>query len=134
MNAREEVEETVRRYIEASNKADSASIADSFSDDATFTIWGDMPVSGTAVGRKAILEEFLPAARTLFRPGTLHLHIDRMMVDGAHAVAEIQARGQSAAGEPYENAYCMVFEVRDGRIRTIREYMDTAYAKRVLYA
>ncbi|TVZ05945.1 hypothetical protein EAS64_00255 [Trebonia kvetii] len=28
-------------------------------------------------------------------------------------------------GRPYVNDYCFVYEVRDGKVRAIREYMDT---------
>src|ERR1700754_1503876 len=133
MSTREEVAEAVRRYIDAANRGDAASLANSFSDDATFTIWGDMPMSGTAAGKQAIMNEFLPAARALFQPGTLQQRITHMIVDGEHVVAEIQAYAKTGAGEPYENAYCMVFELRDGHISAIREYMDTAYARRLLY-
>ena len=35
---------------------------------------------------------------------------------------------------PYENDYAVVFEVRDDRITAVREYFDTAYAQRVLFA
>ena len=132
MNTTREAKEIVRRYIDASNEGDRATIAASFTDDATFTIWGEMPVSGTTVGKQSIMEEFLPAARTLFQPGTLHLQVDRILADGDHVIAEVKAHGKSAAGELYENEYCMVFEMRDGRISALREYMDTAYAQRVL--
>lgn len=133
MSTREEAAETVRRYIDAANQGDAATIADSFTDDATFTIWGDMPVSGTAMGKQQIMNEFLPAARALFQPGTLQQRIHRVIVDGEQVVAEIQAFGKTAAGKPYENSYCMVFELRDRHISAIREYMDTAYAQRLLY-
>jgi ketosteroid isomerase-like protein len=30
-----------------------------------------------------------------------------------------------ANGRPYDNDYCFIFELTDGRIRRVREYMDT---------
>jgi ketosteroid isomerase-like protein len=33
---------------------------------------------------------------------------------------------------PYDNDYCGIFVVRDGRIAEVREYLDTDYAARVL--
>ena len=40
---------------------------------------------------------------------------------------------RSRAGIEYDNEYCGVFLVEDGRIRAVREYMDTGYAARVLF-
>jgi len=37
---------------------------------------------------------------------------------GAHS-------GTLAGGKPYDNDYCFVFELREGRIARMREYMDT---------
>jgi ketosteroid isomerase-like protein len=33
----------------------------------------------------------------------------------------------------YDNEYCGVFIVRDGRIQTVREYLDTRYAAETLF-
>jgi hypothetical protein len=42
----------------------------------------------------------------------------------------------SACSEPlraeYRNHYCMAFEFRDGRIRAVREYLDTAHVRNAL--
>jgi ketosteroid isomerase-like protein len=44
------------------------------------------------------------------------------------------ARGKSAKGSNYENYYHLMFEVRNGKIQAIREYVDTLYAKEVLFS
>ena len=48
----------------------------------------------------------------------------------------MQYRGevQTTAGEAYDNHYCMVYRVADGRLRSVTEYMDTDLACRVLGA
>lgn len=123
----------VRGYVDASNAGDGAAVIGALAEDASFTLWGDLPVSGTYAGRRAIVEQMMPAARELFQPGTLQLTIETLAIDGRRAFAEVSSTGTSAAGAPYEGHYCMVFELAaDGRIEAIREYMDTAYARRVL--
>jgi ketosteroid isomerase-like protein len=37
------------------------------------------------------------------------------------------------SGDPYENHCAAVFRVRDGRIASVREYMDTLYASEVAF-
>ena len=44
------------------------------------------------------------------------------------------ARGKSAKGKNYENYYHPMFEVRNDKIHAIREYVDTLYAKEVLFS
>jgi len=45
--------------------------------------------------------------------------------DGDAVIVEERMRATLPGGRPYDNAYCFVFEVKDGRIRRVREYMDT---------
>jgi ketosteroid isomerase-like protein len=48
-------------------------------------------------------------------------------------VVEWTSRARTRRGEPYENFCVGVFTVRDGKIQAVREYMDTAYATRMLF-
>jgi ketosteroid isomerase-like protein len=41
---------------------------------------------------------------------------------------EGRGEGRFVNGAPYENRYVVVHEVVDGRLRTVREYMDTQHA------
>jgi ketosteroid isomerase-like protein len=34
-------------------------------------------------------------------------------------------RGKASNGKQYENEYCFVFELENGKVRRIREYLDT---------
>jgi ketosteroid isomerase-like protein len=34
-------------------------------------------------------------------------------------------RGKVSNGKQYENEYCFVFELENGKVRRIREYVDT---------
>lgn len=43
-------------------------------------------------------------------------------------------RGRTTHGERYENHDIGVFAVADGRIRSVREYLDTERAARVPFA
>ena len=43
------------------------------------------------------------------------------------------ARGKTAKGKAYENYYHVRFDVKDKKIQAVREYVDTLYAKDVLF-
>ena len=45
---------------------------------------------------------------------------------GDAIIVEERMRAKLANGRPYENDYCFVFEMEDGLIAVMREYMDTA--------
>lgn len=46
---------------------------------------------------------------------------------------EMTIRATTKRGEPYENHYVMVFELRGDRIAEVREYVDSLYAQRKLF-
>jgi uncharacterized protein len=46
--------------------------------------------------------------------------------------AEAESYGETASGKIYNNLYHFLFEVRDGKIQAVREYLDTMHAKEVL--
>jgi uncharacterized protein len=53
--------------------------------------------------------------------------------DGNVVMVEERMRATLRNGNDYENDYCFVFEVQNGRIRRVREYMDTARANRMVF-
>ncbi|MDA9431131.1 ketosteroid isomerase [Bradyrhizobium sp. CCBAU 51627] len=53
--------------------------------------------------------------------------------DGDTVIVEERMRATLAGGKPYENDYCFVFTVAGGRIREVREYMDTRKGWRMVF-
>jgi uncharacterized protein len=123
----------VERYVAAVEAGDEGAIRDSFAGPATWRLFGDMPMSGTWRGRDTIVDEFLAGALGHYEPGSIRLEITAIVADGDRAVVEWTSRARTRRGEPYENFCVGVFTVRDGKIQSVREYMDTAYATRMLF-
>jgi ketosteroid isomerase-like protein len=48
--------------------------------------------------------------------------------EGDRIALECEGDGRTATGKSYRNRYLFLFEFRDGKVTSIREYMDTAYA------
>lgn len=79
-----------------------------------------------ALGSKIVKQMF-----DLSQP--FNLEIRRMVVDGDVAVVQQRLTATArATGKPYDNQYCWVYEVRDGRIAHIEEYADTLLAARIM--
>ena len=57
--------------------------------------------------------------------------ITRLFRDGDWIMMEGTGEGTFANGAQYDNRYVIVYEVVDGRVRTVREHMDTQHATRI---
>lgn len=126
-------ERVLRAYLDALTAGDLDAIAASFADDATWTLHGTLPLAGTRRGRAAIMD-FLIGAGSLYRSGTQQFTFGDITAQGDRVVLEWRVQGiASATGLPYDNEYCGVFVVRDGRIAEVREYLDTQHAAEVLF-
>jgi ketosteroid isomerase-like protein len=126
--------EVLERYLDALVTADMDRITDSFTVDATWSLPGTFPLSGVRRGRDAIVD-FLVNARELFAPGTQEFTFGEITAESDRAVLEWQVRGTAAAtGKAYDNHYCGVFVIREGRIVEVREYFDSQHAAETLFA
>ncbi len=121
-------------YIAALQRGDVAALRESFAPDATWSLRGGLPVSGTWTGPDAIIDGFLAAMMTrLDARQPVSQELTTLVADGHTAVAEWTSRATTATGELYENDYAVVFQVRGQEIVAVREYFDTEYAGRVLF-
>ena len=109
-------------------KGDLKTAFSNMSDEVSWLIPGNLSnLSGLRRGKAAILE-FARHAATIF-PNGLETQISRVYGDGDTIILELTNRGKLANGRDYENEYCFVFEVEGGKIRRVREYVDTQKAK-----
>jgi uncharacterized protein (TIGR02246 family) len=120
-------------YVAALAAGDAEAVRGFFAEDATWWLVGDLPISGTWHGRDAIMEDFFGMAMARYEPDSIDLEVTAMVAEGDQVTLEWTSRARTTAGEPYENFCIGVFTLRDGRIAGVREYMDTAYARRVVF-
>ena len=123
-----------RRYVAAAEAGDENAIHHLFAPDATWTLAGELPISGVWNGRDAILHEFLATAMSHYEPGSISLEITGMIAEHDQVVLQWTSRARTRDGRPYENGCIGVFTIREGRIQHVREYMDTLYARNVAFA
>ncbi len=96
-----------------------------FADDAVWIIPGTTRFSGTFRGTQEITEKLLgPLGSELGSFGSQK--IENLIAEGDYVVAQTQVSGRvTKAGKPYNNTYCMVFKIIDGKIQELTEYADT---------
>jgi uncharacterized protein len=95
------------------------------SDDITWLAPGSNKMSGLKVGKDAI-RQFRFTELGVFRD--LKRNVVGLYGDGDTVVLEVKAEGHLRNGEPYENAGCVVWQLRDGKIAHVRQYVDTQKA------
>ncbi len=126
--------QVLEAYLDALTAGDLDAIAASFAPEATWSLHGTLPLSGTRKGREAIMD-FLLSAGSLYQPGTQRFTFGDITAEGERAVLEWRVTGIAAAtGRPYDNSYCGVFVIRDGQIAEVREYLDSQHVADVLFA
>ena len=123
-----------QQYVSAAEVGDAHAIRDLFAHDATWTLAGDLPISGVWEGRDAIVDEFLATAMSYYEPGSVSLEITGMIAEHGQVVLQWTSRARTRDGRPYENGCIGVFTIRDGQIQDVREYMDTLYAHDVAFS
>jgi uncharacterized protein len=105
-------------------RGDHGPFRDAMADDFTWTIIGTTTWSGTYRGRHAVLSELTrPLLAEFAAPYTGTG--DRFIAEGEHVVVQSRGHTTTVRGEPYENTYCFVFRVVDGRLSELTEYCDT---------
>jgi ketosteroid isomerase-like protein len=117
-----ENKEVVRQMREA--KGIDAMLA-TMSDDIRWTLIGTTKFSGALNGKQEIVEKlFKPLFAQLETPGSNV--IDNIIAEGEYVVVQQHGTGRrTKAGKDYNNTYCMVYKIADGKIKEITEYCDT---------
>jgi ketosteroid isomerase-like protein len=56
----------------------------------------------------------------------------RFIAEGDYVIVEARGDNVTKAGQRYDNEYCFVFRLSDGKISEVKEYSDTALIDAVL--
>jgi len=128
----EQNKEMVKATWTAFGKGDIKTAFANMADNVSWLIPGNIPgTSGVKRGKDEILK-FMSGIGTVFPEG-LQSEITRAHATDDAVILELTNRGKVSNGKFYENEYCFVFELEGGKIRRIREYVDTQKAKDILF-
>ncbi|SDM78875.1 hypothetical protein SAMN05216259_101494 [Actinacidiphila guanduensis] len=67
-------------------------------------------------------------------PAGPRVEVTSVTADQDHEVIEAHVTAVSASGADYDNALVYVFDLDGGRIRAVREYLDTIHAAEIFVA
>jgi ketosteroid isomerase-like protein len=103
-----------------------------FAEDLDFWFPGTTPISGRRKGLDGFKEYLGQVASYLSE--MIQLEPTNVVVAGEWVFTEASGHGVTIKGLDYDNSYCLVWQVRDGKVIRFVEYCDTELVSRVLCA
>lgn len=112
---------------EALSKGETAPFVEAMQEDYTFRpmgasrrgVWG-----AVYAGKTNVIENFYRpwAAQT---ENGIRIAPVNVFADGDHVIVEGKGNARMKSGEPYNQDYCLVIRMQDGKMLEVREYFDT---------
>jgi ketosteroid isomerase-like protein len=128
------IEENVaiaRRFYDSFTAGDLEGVMATLAEDAQFRVPGkpdEMSSAGwydkAKIGK---LFEFM----TSRLKGSLKMEVLSVLADGDRVALEVVSEGDLENGRRYNNEYFVLFTIRDGKIKEVREYNDTLHAYKI---
>jgi uncharacterized protein len=104
---------------------------EAMTEDFCWTVAGSSAWSHTWRGREAVLNQLMKPLFARFSD-TYSCKAHRMIAEGDYVVVEARGKVTTESGKPYNNSYCYVCRLREGRLAEVTEYMDTELAAAAL--
>ena len=132
VSAKNANEQTALDFFAVLSTGDLVRLWDGFFTDKT--VWEpmvrDIPGAGVYKGRE-IIDTFLGPVRGAFKDGDPKTTVETLFSDGEIVGIESRGEGELADGRRYSNRYAWVLRVRDGKVLSIHEYMDSHYVAKL---
>ena len=119
--------EIVRAYFEALRAGD-AQLSDLLAEDVSWWVPAGSDYAGTHEGKAAVLSFLGGGVGYYADDEPMVMEIQSMISEGPKVACEFTLEATTASGKKYKNYYHFAFEIEDGQIRRVREYLDTHYA------
>lgn len=120
----EENKQIIKEFYEAGDRGDMDACFALLADDIIWTNIGSTKYSGKYVGKQALVEQLLGPLFGQLKAG-ISSSIENMIAEGDFVVAQTTGTAETKDGKPYNNSYCQVIRIREGKIAEVKEYFDT---------
>jgi uncharacterized protein len=123
-----------REFYRCFSASDIAGAMATLSDDATFWIAGKPQVNipSGELNRLQITQVFEGMLRRL--KNGLKMNVNNVIAEGDQVALEVVSYGELKSGLIYDQQYHVLMRIREGKIVSIREYLDTQHVKQVWFA
>jgi len=118
-------------YTDSANRS-GTTFVDNLAEDVTWIVTGQYSWSHEFKGRDAINNDLMGHLRSRLAAGRPRTVAFNFIAEGDYVVVEARGDNVTKSGERYDNQYCMVWRIENGKIKEIKEYCDSALVERVL--
>ena len=105
-------------------QGNSRPLVESMADDFCWTVTGSTKWSRTYKGKEAVLGELFATLRSRMAD-RIRTIPERFIAENDLVVIEARGNNTTKSGKPYNNRYCFVFRLANGKLQEVTEYMDT---------
>ena len=127
----EENKQIVRQFHAASNSGDMDTCFSLIAENITWTNIGSTSLSGTYHGIGELQEKLLGPLFGRLKEG-IKTTVHRLVAENDYVVAQTSGTAETLDGRPYNNSYCWIIKIQDGKFAEVTEYMDTELISTVL--
>jgi ketosteroid isomerase-like protein len=121
-----------RNFLEVFSTGNVESILNCLDDGATYWISGSIDgMSGTY--NKERLGALLAGVTTVYKKGALEVTPTSMIAEGNRVAVEAESFAELNNDRVYKGTYHYLFEITDGKISRVKEYLDTKHAYDIFY-
>ncbi|HTF29077.1 MAG TPA: nuclear transport factor 2 family protein [Flavitalea sp.] len=106
------------------SKGNDHPFVEAMADDMQWTWMGSGQWSRSFVGKQSVLGELWSAVRATLKP-PYKVIARRFIADGEYVVVEASGQNTTPDGKSYNNKYCWVCRISEGKLHELNEYMDT---------
>ncbi|HZP46082.1 MAG TPA: nuclear transport factor 2 family protein [Candidatus Binataceae bacterium] len=119
-----ENKELIRNMFAELSKGNAQGFLDKFADNCRFTIIGTSKFSGTWNSKQEFVAKVLGPLGALLEGG-ITITPDNFIAEGDYVAMQARGKSNTKAGGTYNNTYCQVFKLANGKIVEMTEYLDT---------
>ena len=120
----EENKRLMQKVFDELSRGNSPALIEVLADDVEWHVTGTTKFSKTYRGKATVMNELVMPLFSLLE-GQFVMTADRFIADDNYVVVEARGKATTKAGRPYNNKYCWVFRMEDGKVKEVTEYMDT---------
>jgi ketosteroid isomerase-like protein len=133
MSATDANKDLMRRIFDGLARGDARLFLDSLDEATVWRMIGTTPWSGVYTGKAAIRRDLLTPLFAQFADQYVNV-ADTIVAEGDTVVVECRGKVTTKTGKRYDNTYCWVCRLADGKIASLTEYMDTQLVAEALEA
>src|SRR5262245_1127250 len=121
----------VRRAIAAISRGDLEGFMADAADEVTLSVRG--AVFPPIQGKQKVLKGLRNAlGARLENGGAIVMTIENLIADGDYVAEQSRGKARTKDGKDYNNTYCRVWRITDGKIQAMQEYLDTELVRACL--